>query len=166
MAQKISSFQAADDELIVLGLSTTLKDFRLAFYLNKQLNLNLLKQDSLPVTHSESEVCVLFSYYYWEESDNDLSICLVGNRSERGPLVANQKQTDYFLIIRGAISKATHSHFMKTIRGIPQVMACFDVNLNRNPLVDNMISDIELHSLQILQRSLDQGQAIKPRRRS
>ena len=68
--RKILKFEI-DLDFVLIAVTTSLKDYRICYLINKYLNFNFLKTADLAVDINQSPGPVYFSMYthYWEASD-------------------------------------------------------------------------------------------------
>ena len=128
-----------------IGLSTSLKDYRLTFLLNKIPGLQFTRISDLTIQHQGSEEPSVFSLY---SSDNEeaLNTCyLISNRSDSNVLVPLLKQVDYILIFDGPIKKRDKTELIATFRTIPNLQLAIEVKPESVRQFESLISDLELH---------------------
>lgn len=153
MARKLLLDLADDLEFQMIGISTTMRDFRLAYYLNKLVFLELIKNEDLPAEIQGFSEPRFFSFYQWEESGTGLCFYLISNKNKDSWLIPEQKQADFFLIIKGAFSQESYSRFLKTIRETPNVIMAYKINLKSNKKISNFLMEMELHTVIIKQNA-------------
>jgi len=132
-------------DFILIGISSPSKDYKLGWELNKELRLNLcriedvLKQNTMKPGHVESELIIsdddgpnhLYSHYRHSDEEKGIEYDLVSNKSDSGLLIPEQKQADYFLIIRGIDSQAFSNKVLGTIRNMANVQTAFSIDANK-----------------------------------
>ncbi|MCX6269737.1 MAG: IPExxxVDY family protein [Bacteroidetes bacterium] len=153
MARKVLQDLDEDPEFQIVGIAAPLRDFRLAYYLNKDLYLKLTRLDELEVRFAGQETPARFSFYQCSDKDSELYFYLISNKNSQGILVPEQWQSDFFLVIKGPFSQESLYRFLKSIRQINNVLAAFSINLKRNKKLDNFLSEIELHTVSINKKS-------------
>ena len=90
-----------DYTFLLYGVSCHLKDYRVAWYLNKQLKLDLIRSEvNLKTGKGDLHP---FSLYKSKDEDNHLTFYLLDNYSEDFPLIKQLKQYDFFVIVEGYI---------------------------------------------------------------
>ncbi|MHC1706493.1 MAG: IPExxxVDY family protein [Bacteroidales bacterium] len=142
--------EASDEwDFQMIGISTAMKDFRLAYYLNKMVYLELGRSEDLPAEIPGVKKPCSFSFYCWEEKGTDLCFYLIANRSVDVFLIPEQKQADYFLVLKGGFSQESLTRIIKTIRQIPNVGTAFKINIRSDKKIDTFLSEMELHTVRI-----------------
>ena len=145
-------------EFQMIGITTALKDYRLAYFLNKFLYLDLSRSEELPAEIPGLPGSVMFSFYRWEEAGTSLSFYLISNRSSETFLIPQHKQADYFLVINGSLSHESVTRFLKSIRQIPNIITAFKINVKSDRKIDAFLTEMELHTMKIKQSSKKMSQ--------
>lgn len=147
MAKKLSFNIDFSSEYSFIGIASQLKDYRLAFFLNKQLNLNLKRiSDFIQGSTDIEEISYsLFNYHHPETKNN---FCLISNHNSEAKLIAALKNIDYFLLIENDIPDASKKELIANIRKIPNVMAAYDIELSKIKNISNLLADLELQLLE------------------
>jgi len=144
--KKIKINTSENDAVVIIGISSTMKDYRLSWFLNKELSLKLFKQKDLDICSDASKK--KFSFYVYEESENLISYYFISNRNQESEiLLQEQKKIDFFLIIIG--TKATTGNLLSKIKNIPNVQTAFLINTNTIKSFSNLMEDIEMHLMEI-----------------
>jgi hypothetical protein len=90
-----------DYDFVLIGISCHAKDYRLCWALNNNLHLELEKEEKdLEIFNKKQEESSRYSVYEYFHEENHTEYTLISNRSSNGYLVPEQKQADYFLIIK------------------------------------------------------------------
>jgi len=132
-------------DFILIGISSPSRDYKLGWELNKELKLELsriddvLKQSDAKSGPDESELIApedsgsdhAYSHYRHSDEGKGIEYDLVSNRSESGLLIPEQKQADYFLIIRGAYNKTYGDKILAAIRKMSSVQTAFSINADK-----------------------------------
>jgi hypothetical protein len=108
-----------DTSFSLFGISCHLKDFRLAWTINKSLSVDFKKSN--PYIKGDD---LEFSQY---EHQLDLdTIYLFANKSQDGFLITKKKQVDYWILFHNTVDEKTVSHYISTIRKTHSVLAVFE----------------------------------------
>jgi hypothetical protein len=151
MAKKYILETSEECDFQMIGISTALKDFRLAYYLNKLAYLELTRAENLPAEVPGLEKTHPFSFYIYEEKGSELCFYLISNRSSDIFLIPEQKQSDFFLILKGGFSHESISRIIKTLRQIPHVNTAYKINIRSDKKIDTFLTEMELHTIKIKQ---------------
>ena len=133
----------------MVGISTALKDYRLAYYLNKTAGMELVRSEDLPTEIPELDKACYFSFYCWNEPGTENFFYLISNRTADIFLLSDQKQADFFLVIKGGFSNESITRIIKTIRQIPNVVTAFKINTLSDKKINTFLSEMELHTVKI-----------------
>ncbi len=142
---KISSEQVPDVEII--GITTTLHDYRLAFFLNKEAGLQLHKLDDLPVFNEKTKESREQSLFTWTDSDQRIVYYLIGNDHPDGKMIDQYGQANYFLFIKGTSKPQSIKLLASLIRKIPSVTFVFEAIPSKIKELDGIMEDLEIHEL-------------------
>jgi hypothetical protein len=137
------------DDIHIIGINTTHRDYKLAWYLNENLKTDFSKLDDIELPGIEGEI-PRFPFYYYDAGENLNVYNLIGNRSSGHVFTRLSIQTDYFLIIRNILSDEKLAETIKRIKQIPQVMMAYLVDTNKEKNIDLMLEEVELHEFKTL----------------
>jgi len=127
----------------LIGISCHLKDYRLSYLLNRQLDLNLVKLDDFRD----------FSLYFCRDEDRMNSYFLLGNRGQETVLLPELKQTDYLLLLEGHVRKPQKEKLLEKIRSIQHVLTTFEVRFETIRNYETILNDLVIHFMNILKET-------------
>ncbi len=116
-----------DFDFTLIGISCHEKDYRLSWTINNKLGIELSKEKDLEIDVKKHKEPMTHSFFAFEEEDQFKQFYLINNRGTKGLLIPEQKQADYFLMIKGTISPDEKSNFIKLVKEIPMVQLAFDI---------------------------------------
>jgi hypothetical protein len=129
-----------DYEFILIGICSQLDDYKLCWQLNKQLEIDLIRDvNDISSLHQKKKVDIFFSLFNHIDKENDLHYSIISNKSLSVNLIPEQKQTDYFLKISGEIEVLDSSVIVKKIKSIDNILAAFLIDINTLKSKDNFI---------------------------
>ena len=128
-----------DYDFVLIGISSHEKDYRICWALNNQLGLNLIKTDALEIKDKKQDDPSFFSLFSFELPDEFMEYFIIANRSEKGLLIPEQKQVDYFFIIRGEIENDKVMDMLRLIKESSLVQTAFRVDVNALKSKQNLI---------------------------
>lgn len=143
MAKKLILDANLTEGIKILGLVTYLKDYRLAFYTNNALDIQLKKYGDFQLIKNKGSYC----WYYFSEGRNYPSITLISNNHEEGKLIPDLK-TDYILMIKNVLDEKLVSDFIAKMRKIPDLAMVFTVDLSKIKNIDVLLEADEMHELE------------------
>ncbi len=152
MAKKLQLIEETDykSEYEAVGICSHLKDYRLSWYLNDRLRLDLKKMKDLDFDSNKKSESVKFSIYYYDDKDNRTVFYFISNRSTGGVLIPEQKFIDYFLLIKKTGKKQLAQSILKNIKDIPNVLTVYNIDLSLIRNVNDILLDLEMRMLEII----------------
>lgn len=119
-----------DYDFVLVGISCHEKDYRLAWSINDKLKTELRKAEDLKIELKKNTTPTQFPFYEFIDEEAFREYFLIGNRGGKGLLIPEQKQVDYFLMIRGTCNSTDKSSLLKQLKDINIVLAAYDINPN------------------------------------
>lgn len=140
-----------DFDFVLIGISSHEKDYRLCWAINKALEIDLIKIDSLEIKQKKDNESSFFSLFHFENPDEFKEYFIVSNLSEdkqfvsknltlfnkqpqgaqsaeNGVLIPEQKQMNYFFIIRGELDDVDVNEYIKKIKKIDFVLTALEID--------------------------------------
>lgn len=129
---------AYDYDFILFGISCHEKIYRLSWFLNRALAMELAWCDELEM-QVKGEVST-YPYYRFEDTENETTFTLVQNRGAHGWFIPEMKQMDYLLKIElgNDIDLET---FIKQLRKVPVINASYKLQFEAFKSKENLIFD-------------------------
>jgi hypothetical protein len=155
---KISRIEAGFEYLdAFIGISFQLHDYRLVYEINKALGLALEKTDDLQVVYfqkdAEEESISEHSCFSVSDPDKLLTYFLLSNTGSEGFRLIQQKEADFFLLVKGAGDDEIEKNLLQQVRKIPRVVMAFSIDQKKVANVESLISDLELHDTNLRKSS-------------
>lgn len=129
MAKKLLNIEYEYD-FALIGISCHEKDYRLCWNINQVLNIQLAKIDSLEIYTPKEKSKGFFSLFFYEDEENQCAYYLLSNRSQYGIVIPEQKQTDFFIIIKGSFFENDKTALMEELKKISIILTSFEINPN------------------------------------
>ncbi len=118
-----------DFDFHLLGIASHLPDYRLCWSINRQLGLELTKSDqALKTLQKDKLTFVSFDVFCYVNEENQVEYNLIDNINDGIRLIPEQKQADYFLMIRG-LPQSELKPLQLSINKIDQVLTTFPVEV-------------------------------------
>jgi hypothetical protein len=149
MPRKLKLDSSFDKDYTLLGIVSHHRDYRLIWSLNTKMQLHLIKLDDLKILNDKKNETQLHSFYYFDEPQTFKTYYFITNLGEQGVLFSEHKQTNFFLLIKGNVSPELKSEIVKQIYTIPIVLTVHTIPLSTIKNIDNFLSDMEMHMLEI-----------------
>ncbi|MEZ2338463.1 IPExxxVDY family protein [Mucilaginibacter sp. RCC_168] len=128
-----------DFDFVLIAITTSLKDYRICYLINKSLNFNFTRSNDLAVDIYQGAEPVLFSlfHYQWETTETDFYF--IGNKGSDGYLVPEIRSADYFIMIRNYIDDDDLDNLISTINKIPEVVAAVKIDPKKIKSRENLL---------------------------
>ena len=133
------------DDIKIIGICTHLEDYKLAWHVNKLLNINLVKYSDI-VNEDGYE----FSFYLYDGGENCNTYNLVEIANSEARWVNFSPATDYLIVIRNFINDENLAKTLDKIKQIEGVQFAYLVDLDMNSKIDALLEDIEMHEIEII----------------
>lgn len=116
-----------DFDFILIGVSSHVSNYRLAWGMNKLFDIGLERIDDVDLSFGPQKKGV-FSLYKSEDKENYTTFHLLSNRCSLGYLIPELKQIDYFIQYWGPMSTTELEQFKNELRKAPSVLAIVDID--------------------------------------
>lgn len=117
-----------DFDFILIGISCHEKDYRLCWAVNNALAIDLKKSSHHILELKNKDDVQKYSKYEYINEDTFSEYFILANRSTNGLLVPEQKQTDYFLIVRS--NNANQENMIAKLKDVNFINAVFSIDVN------------------------------------
>ena len=151
-----------DYNFLLIGISSHEKDYSLCWAINKKLNIELVKKDSLEIKGKKQITSAFFSFYEYINEEDFLEYFVIANTSENKLpvtadntlfskedksknktsnelLIPEQKQIDFFLIIKGELEEEFKNETLKQIKQIDVVQTAIRIEAEQLRSKQNLI---------------------------
>jgi hypothetical protein len=145
--RKLISEPSSFPDLSIIGINSLLKDYRLAFFLNKDTALSLNRMNDLPVYAEKENLLPEYPLYYCHQSSQRAHFYLLGNNHAVTKIIPVYKQADFLLMVRGQLEPQNIVSLAQNIRKINGVQLVFNIDLSKVKNLEGIMSDIELHMM-------------------
>lgn len=161
LKHKLVLDEVGDDYFKLIALHGSIEEYRLAFLLNKHLNLQLARaREDLDFTNSDTHV--KFPLYEFYDCQNHCRYYLIANRAQqqkmREPettglfkgenqdpnpfyLLPEFQHADFFLKIEEEGNSVSEGALMESLKEIPQLATAYRIDSNRIKSKTNLIFD-------------------------
>ncbi|CAN5189115.1 hypothetical protein BH09BAC6_BH09BAC6_22830 [soil metagenome] len=138
LSRKFLKFEI-DLDFVLIAVTTSLKDYRICYLINKFLNFNFTKISDLPLDILPNAEQVLFSRYhhFWETTETDFYF--IANKGSEGYLIPEMKKADYFLLIRNYIDENDLEGIISALNKISEVVAAVKIDPKKIKSRENLL---------------------------
>ena len=134
------------NDICLIGISCHLKSYRLSFAMDKSLGLSFSRIEDF-IVQGNTNGMLGYPFLMVEDDDLKNQFCLVGNHHPQGKLVPALGQVDFFLMASNPMEQNILNGMIKKIRGIPQVLAAYQIDPAGTRDIDLLLEEMELHLL-------------------
>lgn len=128
MAKTILKFDTDEEfEFLLVGIVCQHKDYRLCHELNRKLDINLVREKDYEVNISKRMNPALFSFFKFENEEQDL-FYVFENKGKHSILIPEQKQIDFFLMIKESFQRQNITELVNAIKQIPVVLGAYSID--------------------------------------
>lgn len=128
-----------DYDFVLIGICSHEKDYRICWALNNKLGFDLKKTEELEIKEKKLDEPSLFSMYVYENAEQYTDYYVIANRSENGLLVPEQKQADYFLVIKGTVADEQVESLVKQLREVSMILTAYEIDPNQLKSKQNLL---------------------------
>lgn len=127
-----------DFDFILLSITSQLRDYRLCYYLNKELGFDFNKIEDLEISYKDQQP-KYYSRYLYHIEDITPMYYLISNKSADGYLIPELKGSDFFIIIKDFIDDEDLNLFVQTVKSIRDVLAIVELDPSKLKSKENLI---------------------------
>ena len=110
---------ASFDDTTVIGINSSLPDYKLAWSINKQLSIDLVRYDDLEFEGTE------FSFFYYTAGENSNVYNLVSLVRKDKVLYSFKPRLDYLFLIQNSLTAERRLNLIQSIRAAEGVVHAF-----------------------------------------
>jgi hypothetical protein len=128
-----------EEEYLPLAIVAPVEEYRLCFFLNKHLELDLDRCGEVIVSQGSPPAPHAYPAYMYEDPEGGFLLRLFSNRAEGRYLVPRLKGVDYLLLLSGIEAEEALKRIGDTLRKLALVQSSF-------PIEKNLLTHISLES--------------------
>lgn len=141
MAKKILPFEI-DYDFNLMALIAPVKAYRLAWMINRTLNITLRKSEDLILHAPKSKQISYFSIYHFALEMYKVNYYLISNKSDSNVLLIPElRQVDFFLKFSNNLTYQQPNQLIERLKKIQQIQTIFQVNPKELKSKQNLIVD-------------------------
>ncbi len=134
------------DDIHLIGINSTLVDYKLAFNFNNSLKFNFIRLNEIVLDNH-----LPYAFFYYNAGENNNAFNLVSLRHKEHVSVKLNPQIDYLLVVRNHIIEDKLTLLLKNIRGLGGVTYAYLMDLSKIPALDVLLEHIEMHERHCLE---------------
>ena len=128
-----------DFDFILIAITSSLKDYRVCYLINRYLNFNFTKLDDLKLDISQLNSPVLFSLYHYNWESTETDFYFIGNKGSDGYLVPEMRKADYFILIKNYIDDDDLESMISALNKIPEIVAAVKIDPKKIKSRENLL---------------------------
>ena len=136
MNRKTLKFEI-DLDFVLVAITTSLRDYRLCYHINKRLIFNFTKSADLEMIQAGMPVYFSLYQYHWEASDTDFYF--IANKGSDGYLIPEMRKVDYFIMIRNYIADDDLEKLVADLNKIQEIVAAVKVDPKKIKSRENLL---------------------------
>jgi len=127
MASKFVLEVEPDYDFSLLGICSHEKDYRISWAINNELGISLQRTQDLELTEKKKGMTSGFSMYSYNDEEKYREYYILANRNGSSFLLPEQKQADYFLLIRSSPAEEEKQEILEKIKRIGLVLTAYEI---------------------------------------
>jgi hypothetical protein len=128
-----------DLDFVLIAVTTSQKDYRICYLVNKFLNFNFTKIPDLAVDIAGNFTPVLFSLYRYSKEDAETDFYFIANKGSEGYLIPEISKADYFLMIKSYIDETDTDQLISALNKIPEIVAAVKIDPKKIKSRENLL---------------------------
>src|ERR1700743_1210122 len=128
-----------DLDFVLIAVTTSLKDYRICYLINKSLSFSFIKITDLAVEMQQADAPVHFSLYHYTPEENGPDCYFIANKGTDGYLVPEMKKADYFLMIKNYIDENELESLISSLNRIPEIVAAVKIDPKKIKSRENLL---------------------------
>lgn len=140
---------SSHEELTLLGISSTLSDYRLVHYLNKQMNVAFARQDEMPYYLNEEKVLSLPLYHFFHELSKSNWFLLANTSASNEYMIPALRNMDYFFLVDDLITQAAKEDLLKRLRKVQGIQLATALKPSSIKNMELIYADLEMHLMEL-----------------
>ena len=136
MNRKTLKFEI-DLDFVLVAITTSLRDYRLCYHINKRLNFNFTKSSDLEIIKEGMPVYFSLYQFHWEASDTDFYF--IANKGSDGYLIPEMRKVDYFIMIRNYIADDELEKLVTDLNKIQEIVAAVKIDPKKIKSRENLL---------------------------
>lgn len=128
MPKNVLKLDDEDYDFVLIGIVTSHRDYRVTRDVNLALGITLERVDDYLVFEKKRGWEIGFPHFKFVNEQED-QYYILGNKSENGLLIPEQRQMDFFLLVKAGMSDIDRSALVKSLKGVDLFQAVFPIDV-------------------------------------
>lgn len=136
--KKVLKFEI-DLDFVLIAITSSLKDYRLCYLINRELKFNFARADDLYLDPLHGNNPAYFSIYQYNVADQDTDFYFIANKGSEGYLIPEMNKTDYLLMIKNYFDNNELEKLLAGLNKIPEIVAAVKVDPKKIKSRENLL---------------------------
>ncbi len=128
-----------DLDFVLIAVTSSLKDYRICYLINKHLQLNFSKTNDLALDIFQGLEPAYFSLYHYLKEDSETEFYFIANKGTEGLLIPEMREVDYFFMIKNQVDENEVELVITTLNRIPEIMAAVKIDPKKIKSRENLL---------------------------
>lgn len=138
MSRQILSFEL-DLDFILIAITSQLKDYRLCYHINKELNADFRKINDYELSLFAGNEPLQFSQYFYQIKASATEFYIIANHSATGFLIPEMGKVNYFMLIKNHFDEEDLNNMIARLKLIGNIKTVLQVNPKRVKSNENLL---------------------------
>lgn len=144
MKSKPTISPASYDNIKIIGINTSLIDFKLAWFINNKLSTNFVRHGNIVENGAQ------YAFFYFDTGETGNTYNLVSLTYKGSNWIRTSPRLDYMLIIRNYIAPNKLDDMRLRIMEIPNINYAFALDQKSIDAINPILDTIEMHEISII----------------
>lgn len=131
----------SDYRFTATGIVSALKDYRLCWFLNQQLGIDLVRREDISIHSSKERILQSFSHFTYADEEDSLNFHILENKGENGLMIPKAPQFDFFLLLEGHLAVGRNPAVIEALKAIDSLQLVKELEVDRFKGMENLIFD-------------------------
>ncbi len=128
-----------DFDFVLFGITSSLKDYRICFLINKYLRFNFVRTADLVVDMNGVPDSGCFSFYHYIPEHAETLYYFIANKGPEGFLIPEMKEIDYFMLIKNNADGDETDKVLNLLNRIPEIVTAVKIDPKKIKSRENLL---------------------------
>ncbi|REJ82835.1 MAG: IPExxxVDY family protein [Bacteroidetes bacterium] len=139
MAKTVLRLDDSDKfDFILIGIVCFHNDYRICREINISLDIKMVRMNDFDVFNNKRMETQGFAFFQYLSKEFD-EFCLVANKNPKGILIPEQKQMDYFLMIRQGQHQYDSDELVHQLKNTNTVLGAYKLDVTQLKSKENLV---------------------------
>ncbi|OPZ99294.1 MAG: hypothetical protein BWY70_01007 [Bacteroidetes bacterium ADurb.Bin408] len=145
MAKKVKLETTFEHEgLSIIGINSTMPDYKLIWNLNNSLKLNFVKEEDFVFETLRTKEKCAFSYYCYNDCENFKTYYFLSNNAQNRYIIDEYKNMNFLLMVKGNNQVPFINDVIVQVKNIKNVLLTLPLDLSKVKHLELILNDFEL----------------------